>query len=79
MECTVLIDDRLLEAGRQAAGTSEVQTLVEVGLRELVRSQQLKVLADSFGTFDLDLTVEELRRLRRAEVDRLERLEQDHQ
>jgi Arc/MetJ family transcription regulator len=50
MECTVLIDDRLLEAGRQAAGTSEVQTLVEVGLRELVRSQQLKVLADSLQT-----------------------------
>ncbi len=71
MERTVVIDERLLEEARQAAGTADDRQVVEMGLRELVRQQQIKALIASFGTFDLDMTDDELRQLRRSEIKRL--------
>jgi Arc/MetJ family transcription regulator len=71
MRTTVEIDDRLLEAARRATGTAEVQALVELGLQELVRQQQRQALVESFGSFDLALTDQDLARLRQAELGRL--------
>jgi hypothetical protein len=72
MERTVTIDERLLDEARRAAGAIDDRQVVEMGLRELVRRQQVKALVDSFGTFDLDMTDEDLRRLRQLEIKRLE-------
>jgi hypothetical protein len=72
MECTLVIDERLLDDARKASGTSEIQALVEMGLRELIRRQRAEELVRSFGTFDLGMTDDDLHRLRRADLDRLD-------
>jgi hypothetical protein len=40
---------------------------IEEGLRELIRSIQRKRLKKELGTYDLDLTVKDLERMRRDE------------
>jgi hypothetical protein len=65
------IDERLPDAARRSAGTSDIRQLVATGLRELVRQEQLKELVESFGTFNLDITDEPLLPLRRSEPHRL--------
>ena len=72
MEYTVVIDDRLLEDAREAAGTTELQKVIELGLRELVRQQRLRALIGSLRNFELSMTEDELQGLRRTEVHRLE-------
>ena len=71
MECTLVIDQHLLDEARQVTGTAEVQDLVAMGLRELVRQRRLDAFAARFGTYSIETTPEELRRLRRAELVRL--------
>ena len=39
MECTVTLDERLLEAARRALGTADVQATIEASLREAVRTR----------------------------------------
>ena len=70
MELTVAVDEHLLDGARQAAGTTDDRRVVEMGLRELVRQQQVKALIGSFGTFDLTLTGGDLLKLRCSEIDR---------
>ena len=72
MERTVAIDETLLDAARDAAGTTDDREVVEMGLRELLRRQQVRALVESFGTFELTMTEEELQRLRRGEIARLQ-------
>ncbi len=64
---TVVIDERLLEEAREALGTTGIRETLEAGLREAVRRRKIEDLIESFGTFDLDLTPEELMRLRSEE------------
>ena len=64
MRRTVVIDDNLLEEARQALGTASIRDTVEAGLREAVRRHRLGKLRRSLGKLDLDLTLEELARLR---------------
>ncbi len=64
MRRTVVIDDNLLEEARQALGTASIRDTVEAGLREAVRRHRLEKLRRSLGKLDLDLTLEELARLR---------------
>ena len=66
MRRTVIIDDNLLEEARRALGTVSIRDTVEAGLREVVRRYRLGKLRRSFGKLDLDLTPEELARLRDA-------------
>ena len=47
---------------------SEVQALIELGLRELVRQRKLRELVDSFGTYDLTMTEGDLFHLRRQDL-----------
>jgi Arc/MetJ family transcription regulator len=59
------MDARLLERARRILGKSTIKDTVEESLRRVVRQRELQDLADSFGTFDIDLTPEKLRRMRR--------------
>lgn len=64
MRRTVVVDDRLLEEARQALGTSGVRETIEAGLREAVRRRRLEELRRSLGKTKLNLTPQELARLR---------------
>jgi Arc/MetJ family transcription regulator len=61
---TVVIDERLLEEAQKVLGTKGIRDTIEAGLREAVRRGRLMELRRSLGTFDLELTPEELARLR---------------
>ena len=67
MRRTVVIDDDLLREARQVLGTSGVRETVEAGLREAVRRHRIEQLRRSLGKIDIDLTGEELMRLRNEE------------
>ena len=62
---TLDIDGELLAKAMEASGAKPKTEAVELALRELVRHQQLKLLREELGTYDLDMDVEELRRWRR--------------
>jgi len=64
MKTTVLVDDALLEAAMKAAGVRTKREAIEAGLRELVRRKNLEALQEELGTYELDLSLEELERLR---------------
>jgi Arc/MetJ family transcription regulator len=64
---TVMIDERLIHQARQALGSYSIKDLVEMGLRNLVKQQNREALRKELGTFDLDLTPDELEQLRAAQ------------
>jgi Arc/MetJ family transcription regulator len=72
MECTVVIDERLLEEARAALGTTSVQATVEAGLRAAIQRQREAEFLASIEGVNFDMTDEDLQRLRRAEIERLE-------
>ena len=62
------MDARLLERARRILGKDTIKDTVDESLRRVVRQRALQDLADSFGTLDIDLTPESLRRMRRKRV-----------
>ncbi|MCL4459594.1 MAG: type II toxin-antitoxin system VapB family antitoxin [Chloroflexi bacterium] len=64
MRHTVFVNDGLLEEARRVLGTESIRATIEAGLREAIRKRRLEELRWSLGTVDLDLTPEELVRLR---------------
>ena len=72
MECTIVIDERLLEQAQAVLGTKSVQDTVEAGLRAAIqRKREVDFLA-AVDRINFDMTDEDLHRLRRADVKRLE-------
>ena len=63
---TVLIDEQLLQAAMDAIGVKTKKEAIRAGLEALVRFHQRESLQKELGTFDLDLSLEELERLRNA-------------
>ncbi len=63
---TIVIDDQPLQEARRALGTRTIRETVETSLREAVRRRRLEELRRSLGKVDLDLTPEDLARLRDA-------------
>lgn len=61
---TVLIDENLLERAVQAIGARSRKEAIEAGLRTLVQRCNREMLRKEMGTFDMDLTLVELERLR---------------
>ena len=61
---TVLIDEQLLQAAMSAIGVKTKKEAIRAGLETLVRLHQRESLQKELGTFDLDLSLEELERLR---------------
>lgn len=64
MRRTVVIDDGLLEEAREILGTKGIRETVETGLREAIRRRRLEELRRSLGTIKLNLSAEELSKLR---------------
>jgi Arc/MetJ family transcription regulator len=64
---TVFIDENLLEEAIRLTGAKTRRQVITAGLRELVRMYHRKAFARELGTFDLDLTLEELKELRNAD------------
>ncbi len=64
---TVLIDEKLLETAIQTIGARTKREAIEAGLQSLVQSHNRELLRKELGTFDMDLTLDELERLRNAE------------
>lgn len=61
---TLEIDDRLLAEAMSLSQSKTKTEAVEEALRLLVRQRQRKLLLEELGTFELDLDLETLERLR---------------
>ena len=64
---TVLIDERLLKQAMQAIGAKTKREAIKAGLEVLVRHYHRESLRKELGTFELNLNLEELDRLRNAQ------------
>lgn len=61
---TVMIDERLLKEAMEAIGVRTKKDAIKAGLESLVRQRNREALRKELGTFDIDLTVSQLERLR---------------
>lgn len=61
---TVVLNEELVRDAKNATGLKITRELLETGLRELLRRHGRERLKAALGTFDLDLTVPELKRKR---------------
>jgi Arc/MetJ family transcription regulator len=64
---TVQIDESLLAEAIKATGAKTKKEAIEAGLKYLVQRKNREALRQELGTFDIDLTLDELERLRNAE------------
>ena len=64
---TIMIDEQLLKAAMEAIGARTKKEAIRAGLEALVRHHNRQSLQKELGTFDIDLNLEELERLRNAE------------
>ena len=64
---TVLINEQLLKAAMEAVGARSKKEAIDAGLRSLVRQWNREALRKELGTFEIDLSLNELERLRHAE------------
>lgn len=64
MRRTIVLDDKILAEAREVLGTRTIRETVELALREATRRKRLEELRQSLGTWDIDITLEELLRLR---------------
>jgi Arc/MetJ family transcription regulator len=64
---TVVIDVKLLNDAIEAIGARSKKEAIEAGLRALVREYNREALRKELGTFDIELTLDELERLRNVE------------
>jgi len=63
---TVFIDEKLLQEAMEKIGAKTKKQTIEAGLRELIRHKEREALRRELGTYDLDLDLETLQRLRDA-------------
>ena len=61
---TVVIDEELLQRAMEIIGAKSKRETLETGLRCLLGERTRKKLREELGTFDLDLSLEDLERLR---------------
>jgi Arc/MetJ family transcription regulator len=62
---TVEIDEKLLEKAMQLSGAKTKKRAIEYGLKELIKSINRDLFKKELGTFNMDLTSEDLERMRR--------------
>jgi Arc/MetJ family transcription regulator len=63
---TVFIDDILINSALKVTNMKTKREVIEAGLKELVRRRNRELLRQELGSFDIDLSLEELEK-RRAE------------
>ena len=64
---TVLIDEELLKDAIEAIGARSKKEAIEIGLKSLVRQRNREALRRELGTFEIDLTLSQLEKLRDAQ------------
>ena len=64
MKTTVIIDDELLARAMKASKSKTKRATIEAGLRELVRGRNIEALKEELGTYNIEISLEELERLR---------------
>jgi len=64
---TVVLDDKLIEEALSVTKLKTKKEVIEEGLRALIRKKNRELLRQELGTFDIDLTREEINRLRSTE------------
>ena len=60
----VLIDDVLIKEALRATNLKTKKSVIEMGLKELLKIKNRELLRRDLGTFDIDLSLEELNRKR---------------
>ncbi len=60
------MDSKLLEQAVKLSGVKSKTEAINLALSEFVRQRERELLRAELGTFDLDLTADEVRELRRA-------------
>ncbi len=63
---TVFVDETLIKQALQVTNLKTKKEVIAAGLRELVRKKNQELLQQELGSFDLDLSLKELKK-RRAE------------
>ena len=61
---TVVIDERLLEQAIEAAGARSKKEAIEAGLKSLIKHRNREALRTELGTFEIDMSLNDLERLR---------------
>jgi hypothetical protein len=61
---TVLLNEQLLQEAKKAVGAQSIREVIEIGLTSLVRQANREALRKELGTYDIDLTLEDLEALR---------------
>ena len=64
MRTTLDLDDKLLEEARRELDGRSKKDVIEEALREFVRTRRRQRTIEMIGTFEIDLTPEDLRKLR---------------
>ncbi len=67
MRTTLELDEELLERARRLSGVRTKKGVIEEALREYVRTRATEKLKEMIGTYEIDLTPEELRKMRGCE------------
>ena len=61
---TVFVDETLIELALRASKLKTKKEVIEAGLKELVRKKNRDLLREELGSFDIDLSLGELKRRR---------------
>ncbi len=61
---TVELDETLLQKAKEAIGSRTKKETIETALQELVKRHQRELLIQEMGTYDLDLTQEDIDKMR---------------
>ncbi len=64
---TVVIDEQLLKAAIEAVGARSKKEAIEAGLKSLIGHRNREALRMELGTFEIDMTLNDLERLRHDE------------
>ncbi len=64
---TVFVDEVLIELALKASKLRTKKEVIEAGLKELVRKKNRDLLRGELGTFDIDLSLDELKKRRAGE------------
>ena len=66
---TVVIDDKLMDEAIKVVGAKTKREVIEKGLRELIKMKNREALREELGTYELGLSLNELKRLRNKECE----------
>ena len=61
---TVVIDETLINEVIRVTNLKTKKEVIEKGLKELLRTRNRELLRQELGTFDIDLSLEELKKKR---------------